>query len=149
MSNVVHIFVAAKRGAPMTEQISVEAIADTGLLGDRYAKTENRRSADYQATLIEVENIEAFSRISGLLLTPEMPRRNIVTRGVRLNELRGKRFRVGTAIFEGLMRCEPCGLFAKRTHREVVKFFVGKGGLRARIVFGGVIHVGDWIGEDA
>ena len=78
-----------------------------------------------------------------------MPRRNIVTRGIRLNELCSKRFRVGRARFEGLELCEPCNLFATRTHREVLQFFVGKGGLRARIVLGGEIRVGDSIEVDA
>ncbi len=149
MSNVVHIFVASKRGAPMSAEPSVEALTDGGLTGDRYIEAKNRRSPDYQVTLMELENIEAFTQATGLPLTPEMPRRNIITRGIRLNGLCGKRFRVGRARFEGLALCEPCSLFAKRTHRDVLKFFVGKGGLRARIVSGGVIRVGDSIGEDA
>ena len=149
MSNVVHIFVAAKRGAAMSAEPSVKALADAGLTGDRYTEAKTRRSPDYQVSLIEMENIEAFTQATGLPLTPEMPRRNIITRGVRLNDLCGKRFRVGAALFEGLALCEPCSLFAKRTHPEVLKFFVAKGGLRARIVSGGVIHVGDSIGRVA
>jgi MOSC domain-containing protein YiiM len=133
----------------MSAEPFVEALMDAGLTGDRYTEAKNRRSPDYQVTLIELENIEAFSQATGLLLAPETPRRNIVTRGVRLNNLCGKRFRVGRALFEGLELCEPCNLFATRTHREVLKFFVGKGGLRARIVSGGLIRVGDSISEDA
>jgi MOSC domain-containing protein YiiM len=149
MSTVVHIFIAPKRGAPMSAQQSVEAFTEVGLAGDRYAEEKNRRSPDYQVTFIELENIEAFAQASGLPLTPQMPRRNIVTSGIRLNELCGKRFRVGGARFEGLELCEPCSLFAKRTHREVVQFFVGKGGLRARVISGGEIRVGDTIEQDA
>jgi MOSC domain-containing protein YiiM len=149
MSNVVHIFVASKRGAPMSAEQSVEALTDGGLMGDRYSEAKNRRSPDYQVTFIEMENIEAFTQTTGLPLTPEMPRRNIITRGIRLNGLCNKRFRVGYTRFEGLALCEPCNLFAGRTHPEVLKFFVGKGGLRARIVSGGVIRVGDPIAEDA
>ena len=126
---------------------SVQALAGQGLAGDRYTDLANRRSPDYQITLIELENIEFFAANTGLVLTPDMPRRNIVTRGVALNSLLGKRFTVGHAILEGLDLCEPCGLFAKRTHRQVLKFFVGKGGLRARVVGGGEIHVGDRIGD--
>ena len=149
MSNVVQIFVAPKRGAPMSSQQSAEAIAEGGLRGDRYAEAKNRRSPDYQVTFIELENIEAFTQATGLPLAADMPRRNIVTAGIRLNGLCGKRFRVGRARFEGLELCEPCSLFAKRTHREVIQFFVGKGGLRARIVLGGEIRVGDAIEVDA
>ena len=133
----------------MTSVTSVEASTDGGLSGDRYAEAKNRRAPDYQVTLIELENIEAFVGKTELVLTPEQPRRNIVTRGVNLNALCGKRFRIAAAVFEGLELCEPCSLFAKRTHREILKFFVGKGGLRARIVAGGRIQVGDRIVTDA
>lgn len=133
----------------MASVTSVEAVADGGLAGDRYAEPKNRPSPDYQVTLIELENIEAFVVSTGLALTPDQPRRNIVTRGINLNSLCGKRFKVGAALFEGLELCEPCGLFAKRTHRDALKFFVGKGGLRARIVAGAEVRVGDRVVEDA
>jgi MOSC domain-containing protein YiiM len=149
MSTVVHIFVASKRGAAMSAEQSAEAFTERGLKGDRYTEAKNRRSPDYQVTLIEMENIEAFTEATGLPLTPDMPRRNIITRGIRLNGLCGKRFQVGRARFEGLELCEPCSLFASRTHPEVLQFFVGKGGLRARIVSGGEIRVGDAIKEYA
>jgi len=103
----------------------------------------NRRGADYQLTLIEAENVEAFAAEVDGTFVPDMPRRNIVTRDVRLNDLCGKRFRVGGATCEGIELCEPCGLFANRTRREVLKFFLHRGGLRARIVEGGDIRVGD------
>ena len=133
----------------MSAAQSVEALTDGGLTGDRYSEAKNRRSPDYQVTFIELENIQAFTQATGLPLTPDMPRRNVITRGIRLNGLCGKRFKVGHARFEGLELCEPCSLFASRTHREVLQFFVGKGGLRARIVSGGEICVGDAIEEDA
>jgi MOSC domain-containing protein YiiM len=149
MSQVTRIFVAPKRGAPMQSVASAVALANRGLRGDRYANAKNRRSADYQLTLIESEYIEAFARSSGLALTLDMPRRNLVTQGVRLNELCGERFTVGDVIVEGVRLCEPCGLFAKRTFKEVLRYFVHKGGLRARILSEGSIHVGDRILKDA
>jgi MOSC domain-containing protein YiiM len=112
----------------------VEAVENAGLRGDRYTKR--------QVTFIELENIEAFSQSTGLALTPDMPRRNIVTQGIRLNELCGKRFRIGGAIFEGVELCEPCSLFARRTHREILEFFPQKAGLRARVISAGEIRVG-------
>jgi MOSC domain-containing protein YiiM len=131
----------------MQRRPEVEAVTGVGLEGDRYTHTASRFSAHYQVTLIELENIEAFTGETGLPLTAEMPRRNIVTRGVRLNALVGKRFRVGAALFEGMELCEPCSLFAKRTHREVVKVLAGKGGLRAAVVEGGAIRAGDRLEE--
>lgn len=145
MSTVAHIFVAEKRGGPMCTVASVEALAESGLRGDRYGEAGARPSPDYQVTLIELENIAEFTRTTGLHLTPEMPRRNIVTVGVQLNALVGKRFSVGHAFFEGLELCEPCRLFAERAHAAVLNFFPGKGGLRARIISGGTISIGDSI----
>jgi len=149
MGSVAHIFVAPHRGAPMKRLDDAYAIAGEGLSGDRYAEAANRPSASHEVTLIEAEHIDAFARELRITFTPEMPRRNIVTAEVSLNDLLGKRFRVGDAVLEGLELCEPCRLFARRTHRAVRTFFVGKGGLRARIVTGGRIRVGDKIcGDD-
>src|SRR5262245_14462333 len=111
MGTVKHIFIAAERGAPMVALAEVEAIGDCGLKGDRYAEAQNRKSADYQVTLIELENIDAFTRASGLSLAPHEARRNLVTLGIRLNELCGRRFHVGDVELEGLELCEPCGTF--------------------------------------
>lgn len=146
MGSIQHIFIASARAEPMIPLREVEALTDCGLHGDRYAEAANRKSPDYQLTLIEAENIQAFAKASGLPLAPHEPRRNLVTTGIALNDLCGKHFRVGEVVLEGLELCEPCGTFAKRTHPEVVRFFVHKGGLRARIIQGGIIRVGDTIG---
>ena len=143
MPSIVQIFIATERGTSMRALHEVKALVDRGLDGDRYADAKYRESPNCQVTLIELENIEAFTHTTGLALSTDAPRRNIVTSGIRLNDLCGKRFKVGEAEFEGLELCEPCGLFAKRTHREVIKLFLRKGGLRARIIKGGVIRVGD------
>ncbi len=127
----------------MHEITEAEAVADCGLLGDRYAHPGNRKSPDYQLTLIEAENIAAFAQASGLPMAPHDPRRNVVTVGVRLNDLCGKQFRLGDAELEGLELCEPCATFARQTHPEVVRFFVHRGGLRCRILQGGRFRVGD------
>jgi MOSC domain-containing protein YiiM len=127
----------------MESRQTVTARTDGGIDGDRYADPVNRRGPDYQITLIEGENIAAFSEMVDIPFTPDMPRRNIVTRGILLNDLCGRQFRVGGATLEGLELCEPCSLFAKRTHRDVLKYFPRRGGLRARILVGGNIRVGD------
>ena len=143
MGTVIQIYTAPRRGAAMILQTAVTAVADQGLVGDRYETSANRRSVDYQLTLIEMENIQAYVKDVDGAFTSDMPRRNIVTRGVALNALCGKIFRVGGAVCEGYELCEPCSLFASRTRREVLKFFLHRGGLRARIVEGGTIRLGD------
>ena len=139
---VTHIFVAPAKRAPAKSVQVVDAIAGQGLEGDRYFEARNRTGPDCQVTLIEAEHIEAFTRDTGLAMTPGMPRRSLVTRGVRLNDLVGQRFIVGEAELEGMELCEPCSIFARNSHREAKKWFAGKGGLRARIVAGGLIRVG-------
>lgn len=147
MGSIDQIFVAPARAEPMTSLREVEALTDRGLRGDRYSDAANRKSPDYQLTLIEIENIQAFAKALGLPLAPHEPRRNLITKGIALNDLCGKHFCVGEVELEGIELCEPCGTFAKRTHPEVVRFFVHKGGLRARIIQGGIIRVGDAIGQ--
>lgn len=143
--SVVHIFIAPTKGAPARGVDFVEALAGRGLDGDRYSERSSRYSTDGHVTLIESEHIEAFAQATGYEMRPDMPRRNIVTRGDRLNDLRGRRFRVGEALLEAFELCEPCRLLAQRTHPEALRFFAGKGGLRARILSGGVVRVGDAI----
>jgi MOSC domain-containing protein YiiM len=126
----------------MVSHDRVEARADAGLVGDRYFVDKNRRGPDYQLSLIEIENIEAFGVHTGVRLAPDAPRRNIVTSGVRLNDLCGQRFRIGSVVLEGLELCEPCRLFKSRTDPRVIEFFVSKGGLRTRVLIGGMLDVG-------
>ena len=138
---VERIFVAPLKGAPMRELAVADALAGQGLEGDR--KVAPGREPAAQLTLIEAEHIEAFRAAVGYEMRYDQPRRNVVTRGVRLNDLLGKRFRVGEALCEGLELCEPCGKFQRLTHPEVRRFFKGKGGLRAAILEGGLIRPGD------
>lgn len=145
MSLVQHIFIAPTRGAAMQPLVSVEVIEDSGLRGDRHAGTDTRRDPTRQATFIESENLEYFFEQTGHRLAMSDSRRNIVTAGVRLNELCGQRFQIGTALFEGLELCEPCNPLKRRTHPEIVRVLRNRGGLRARIVRGGVLSVGDVI----
>jgi len=149
VGTVAHIFVATSRGAPMQLLSRVEAVTESGLVGDRYANASLRRGPDYQLTLIEIENIRAFEEATGHALSVDAPRRNIVTSGISLNDLVGHRFRLGPVLAQGLELCEPCVLFKKRTYPEALRFFVGKGGLRARVLAGGVITVGDSICPEA
>lgn len=143
MSQVLHIFIAPTRGVPMQPLVSVEAIENAGLAGDRHARSN--RDPTRQVTLIEAENIEHFGVQTGHPLAMSDPRRNIVTGGIRLNELCGRRFEIGTVLFEGLELCEPCNPLKRRTHPEIVRVLRNRGGLRARIVCGGVLSVGDAI----
>jgi len=143
---ILEVLIATMRGSEMQSILSVEAIANTGLVGDRYVIDLNRNGDDYRVTLIESEEIERYTLEYGKSFSASDMRRNLVTRGVRLNELVGQRFSVGnTVVLEGIEVCEPCSLLACRTDKSIVKDMLHRGGLRARICVGGTISVNDTI----
>jgi len=144
----IHVAVAA--GAPMEARASVTAVAGLGLEGDRYATQSGAFSSKpkpgRQITFIEAEAIEALSRELGLVLTPGETRRNVVTRGVPLNHLVDREFTVGSARFRGTELCEPCKYLAGLTEKpEILTGLVHRGGLRAEILEGGRLSVGDLV----
>ncbi len=146
MGRVVAIHITDRAAAPMRSVEAVRAVAGQGLEGDRYfLKVGTKKPGpDREVTLIEIEAIEALERDYGVKLNPGDARRNIVTRGVALNHLVGKEFRVGEAVLRGLRLCEPCQHLVSLTGQEkVLHGLIHRGGLRAQIVKDGMIHVGD------
>src|SRR5437868_14776202 len=97
------IYLAQSAGAELGPVEQVRAVAGAGLEGDRYARGKGSFSrwpgAGRQVTLIESEVIESVAADHALDLGSGRSRRNVVTRGVRLNDLVGKRFRIGTVLF--------------------------------------------------
>jgi MOSC domain-containing protein YiiM len=145
---VVAILIAESPSAPMTPVSCVRAVPGRGLEGDRYFLNRGTFSPtpqkpDYELTLIEQEQIEAFAQASGLPFTALHARRNIVTRGVALNDLVGREFLIGDVRVRGLRLCEPCNYLAKISYPETLKGLVHQGGLRAQIITEGNIHAGD------
>ena len=107
-----------------------------GVVGDRY---ENARDL----TLIEAEALESFVADTRIELSHAESRRQVLTRGIRLNDLVGKRFMVGGVECVGQELCEPCNHLQALTRPGVLRGLVHRGGLRADIVSGGRIAVGD------
>jgi MOSC domain-containing protein YiiM len=130
--------------APEFEQLpepveAVEVTAD-GVLGDRYFGRRN-------LTLIEAEALEGLLEETGIQLSAAESRRQVLTRGVRLNDLVGKRFRVGKVECVGEEWCEPCNHLQSLTQPGVMRGLVHRAGLRADIVRGGRVAVGDEVAE--
>jgi MOSC domain-containing protein YiiM len=125
----------------------VRAVRGRGLEGDRYyfgTGTYSKHPGDgREVTLIEAEAIEALASESKIDLPAGTSRRNIVTRGVPLNHLVGRRFRIGDVLLEGTRLCEPCAHLGALTGKGVVPGLLHRGGLRTVIVEEGTIHVGD------
>jgi MOSC domain-containing protein YiiM len=141
------IFIAPAAAHPMEPLDRVRAIAGVGLAGDRYAVRAGRYSSDATVdrdlTLIEAEQVEALAASSGIVLGAGETRRNVATRGIRLNELVGRRFRVGSVECEGTRLCEPCQYLSDLVGKPVLAPLVHRAGLRARILAGGEIALGD------
>ena len=122
---------------------SVEALAGRGLEGDCYLAPEPTDRKGKDITLIEAEALETLKAEPGIRLSHLESRRNVLTRGIRLNDLVGKRFRVGAAECVGVVLNEPCAHLESLTQPGVLRGLVHRGGLRANIVAGGTISVGD------
>ena len=120
---------------------SVRAIAGKGLEGDRYFFADGAGSGE-ALTLIEAEVLEDVG------LTGPQARRQVVVRGVRVNDLVGKRFRIGEVECVGVELCEPCRHLQSLTRPGIIKDLLHRGGLRADILSGGTISVGDRLLED-
>lgn len=127
----------------------VKAVAGRGLDGDRYFRSDGEPGLkpDEEITLIAVEGLEDFESESGIKVTAAESRRQVATRGIDLNALVGRRFRVGELECEGMELCEPCTHLEGLTQPGVLKGLVHRGGLRASILSGGEIAVGDPVAE--
>jgi MOSC domain-containing protein YiiM len=147
MASVEAIFIVPEAGGPPQPVDEVNAVAGRGLEGDRYFAGNGTFSANGKngrdLTLIEAEALEGLAHEHGIELGPGESRRNVVTRGIGLNDLVGRRFRVGEVECEGRRLCDPCSHLEGLTEPGVLKGLVNRGGLRADILRGGRIAVGD------
>jgi MOSC domain-containing protein YiiM len=133
----------------MQSVTAVTAKAGQGLEGDRYYNRIGTFSAEpgtgREVTLVEIEAIEALARDYQIELEEGLARRNLVTRGVALNHLVDREFKVGAVILRGTRLCEPCSHLEKLTRKGALRGLIHRGGLRADVVTGGAIRVGDAI----
>lgn len=149
MSNIKGIFIAESSQSPMVSVPSVELVAGKGVVGDRYFSgngTFSKKLAglpDVELTLIESEEIDSFNSKLNYQFGYGEFRRNIVTVGVRLNDLEGKEFTVGNVRLKGVRLCEPCAHLAGILTKDIMPELVHRTGLRAQIIKGGIIEVSD------
>jgi hypothetical protein len=138
--SVAGLLIAPEAEAPLVAVESVVAIAGRGLNGDRYAAGRGTFSGPgrgYQLTLVEAETLDELN------ISWERARRNVVTRGVLLNPLVGRRFRIDEVECIGRRLCEPCAHLEKVSGAGLLRPLVHRGGLRADILVGGTIELGD------
>ena len=144
MSKVFKLGKTNLNNKKITEIDSVEVIADKGIVGDRHFREYNDPYT--QLSLIESENIDYYNIKYNLNIPYVEFRRNIVTKGIKLNDLIGKRFLVGGAELEGIDLCRPYRHLSELLNQDnIIKEFLRKGGLRCQILSSSRIKVGDEI----
>jgi len=144
MSKVFKIGITNTNNKKIKEFDSIDVVANKGIIGDRHFKDFNDPYC--QLSLIESENIDYYNIKYGLNIPYIDFRRNIVTKGVQLNELVGKKFKVGEVEVEGIDLCRPCKHLTEMLgEKNILKEFLRRGGLRCHILSSSKINVGDKI----
>ena len=144
MSKVFKLGITGKNNSEIKEVASIEVLANKGVVGDRHFDDFNDPYC--QLSLIESENIDYYNSKYGLNIPYINFRRNIVTKGIKLNELIGKKIKVGDVSIEGIDLCRPCRHLTEMLDQEnILKEFLRRGGLRCQILTSAKIKVGDQI----
>ena len=124
---------------PMIEISEIECVAGCGIRGDRYFDFKD----DYKGQ-ITFFSVEVFDELCSALqihdCSPALARRNVITRGVDLNELIGQDFKVQGVRFLGMEECQPCYWMDRAFAPGAQEFLKGRGGLRAKILTDGLLR---------
>ena len=144
MGKVLQIGISENKSNKIVNVNDVEAIKGKGLVGEKHFKEINKKRI--QITLIEIENINHYNKITGTAIPAVNFLRNIVTEGIQLNVLFGKEFFIGTVKVKAHDLCRPCKYLQESVHQKnTVKELLHTGGLRCEILSSGKICVDDQI----
>ena len=144
MSEVLKLGITEKNNQKINEVNSIEVLANKGIIGDRHFKEFN--DPYNQLSLIESENIDFYNTKNDLNIPYVNFRRNVITKGIRLNDLVGKKFLIGSVKIEGIDLCRPCRHLNEILNQDnILKEFLRKGGLRCQILSSSIIKIGDKI----
>ena len=144
MSKVFKLGITSNNNKKIEEVETIEVLANKGVVGDRHFNNYNDPYC--QLSLIEAENIDEYNLKFGLNIPYLDFRRNIITKGIKLNDLVGKKLSIGNVEVEGIDLCRPCRHLTEMLDQEnILKEFLRKGGLRCQILSSSQIKVGDSI----
>ena len=144
MGKVSEIGISENKSNKIVNVNDVEAIKGKGLVGEKHFKEDNNKRC--QITLIEIECINHYNKITGTTIPAINFLRNIVTEGTRLNELVGKEFFIGSVKLKAHDLCRPCKYLQESLkQKNLVSELLHKAGLRCEILVNGKIFVGDKI----
>ena len=141
-SKVYKIGIAKNDNQKIDNVESIEVVKDKGIVGDRHFQEFN--DPYNQLSLIESENIDYYNNKYKLNIPYIDFRRNIVTKGIELNDLIGKKIQIGQVLLEGIDLCRPCKHLTEILNQDnIIKEFLRRGGLRCQILSSSKINVGD------
>ena len=144
MAEVIKLGIATNNNQPIKEVNSIEVLANKGIVGDRHFHVSN--DPYNQLSLIESENIDDYNIKFGLNIPYIDFRRNVVTKGIKLNDLIGKKLKIGNVKLKVIELCRPCRhLTEMLDQKNILKEFMRKGGLRCQILTSSKINIGDKI----
>ena len=144
MSEIYKIGIVKNSNQKINDVDLIEVVKDKGIVGDRHFNEFN--DPYNQLSLIECENIDYYNNKYNLNIPHIDFRRNIVTKGIKLNDLVGKKIQLGNAIVEGIDLCRPCKhLSEKLNQNNIIKEFLRRGGLRCQILSSSKICIEDEI----
>ena len=144
MSEVYKLGITNKNNQQIKEVNSIDVLANQGVLGDRHFNEFN--DPYNQLSLIESESIDYYNIKYGLNIPYIDFRRNIITKGIQLNDLVGKKFQIGKVELEGIDLCRPCKHLSEVLQQDnIIKEFLRRGGLRCQILSSSSIEVGNKI----
>jgi len=144
MGKVLEIGISENKSNKIVNVNDVDAIKGKGLVGEKHFKEDNKKRC--QITLIEIENINYYNKITGTTIPAINFLRNIVTEGIQLNVLVGKEFFIGTVKVKAHDLCRPCRYLQESLQQKnTVKELFHTGGLRCEILSSGKICVDDQI----
>ena len=144
MSKVFKLGITSDNNKKIQEVESINVLANKGIVGDRHFDDYNDPYC--QLSLIESENIDYYNTKYGLNIPYIDFRRNVITKGIQLNDLIGKKILVGKVELEGVDLCRPCRHLSEVLNQDnIIKEFLRRGGLRCQILSSSNIEVGDKI----
>ena len=144
MSKVLKLGITDNNNKKIVEVKSIDVLANKGIVGDRHFNEYNDPYC--QLSLIESENIDYYNTKYGLNIPYTDFRRNVITKGINLNNLIGKKLQIGNVKVEGIDLCRPCKHLTEMLNQEnILKEFLRRGGLRCQILSSSSISIGDEI----
>ena len=144
MGKVLEIGISGNKSNKIVNVNNVDAIKGKGLVGEKHFKENNISRC--QITLIEIENINHYNKITGTTIPAINFLRNIITEGIQLNVLVGKEFFIGAVKVKAHDLCRPCNYLQEfLQQKNTVKELLHTGGLRCEILSDGKIYVNDQI----